>query len=46
MRSTTIVAARRAGEVAIGGDGQVTLGDTVMKHQAVKVRRMYDDRVL
>lgn len=46
LRSTTIVAARRDGEVAIGGDGQVTLGDTVMKHGAVKVRRLYEDRVL
>jgi ATP-dependent HslUV protease subunit HslV len=46
MRSTTIVAARRPDGVAIGGDGQVTLGDTVMKHEAVKVRRMYEDRVL
>ncbi len=46
LRSTTIVAVRRDGEVAIGGDGQVTLGDTVMKHGAVKVRRMYEDKVL
>lgn len=46
LRSTTIVAVRREGEVAIGGDGQVTLGDTVMKHGAVKVRRMYEDKVL
>jgi ATP-dependent HslUV protease, peptidase subunit HslV len=46
MRSTTIVAARRDRSVAIGGDGQVTLGDVAMKHQAVKVRRMYEDRVI
>ena len=46
MRSTTIVAARRDDSVAIGGDGQVTLGDVAMKHNAVKVRRMYEDRVI
>ena len=46
MRSTTIVAVRTDGSVAIGGDGQVTLGDVAMKHQAVKVRRMHEDRVI
>jgi ATP-dependent HslUV protease subunit HslV len=44
--STTILAVRRNGSVAIGGDGQVTLGNTVMKGNARKVRRLYDERVL
>ncbi|MDR1996582.1 ATP-dependent protease subunit HslV [Azonexus sp.] len=44
--STTIVAVRRAGAVAMGGDGQVTLGNTVMKDNARKVRRLYNDKVL
>ena len=43
---TTILAVRRNGAVAIGGDGQVTLGNTVMKGNARKVRRLYGDRVL
>lgn len=43
---TTIVAVRRAGRVALGGDGQVTLGNTVMKGNARKVRRLYKDRVV
>ena len=38
---TTILSVRRGREVAMGGDGQVTLGHTVMKSNAVKVRRMY-----
>jgi len=46
LRSTTILAVRRAGRVAVGGDGQVTLGQTVLKHNANKVRRLYHDRVL
>jgi ATP-dependent HslUV protease, peptidase subunit HslV len=44
--STTIVAVRRNGAIAIGGDGQVTLGNTVMKGNARKVRRLYNDKVL
>src|SRR6201987_4934769 len=44
--STTIVAVRRNGAVAMGGDGQVTLGNTVMKGNARKVRRLYNDKVL
>ena len=44
-RSTTILSVRHQGRVAIGGDGQVTLGDTVVKHQAKKIRRLYDDKV-
>jgi ATP-dependent HslUV protease, peptidase subunit HslV len=43
---TTIVAVRRKDSVAMGGDGQVTLGNTVVKGNARKVRRLYNDRVL
>ena len=46
IRSTTILTVRHNGKVALGGDGQVTLGQTVVKHQARKVRRLYHDRVL
>jgi ATP-dependent HslUV protease subunit HslV len=43
---TTILAVRRNAAVAMGGDGQVTLGNTVMKGNARKVRRLYNDKVL
>ena len=43
---TTIVSARRGNSVVIGGDGQVSLGNTVMKGNAKKVRRLYKDQVL
>ena len=43
---TTILGVRRNGVVAVGGDGQVTLGNTVMKGNARKVRRLYNDKVL
>lgn len=43
---TTIVSARRGNSVVIGGDGQVSLGNTVMKGNARKVRRLYKDQVL
>ena len=46
FRGTTILSVRRGGVVAVGGDGQVTLGDTVMKGNARKVRLLYDGRVL
>jgi ATP-dependent HslUV protease subunit HslV len=46
IRSTTILALRHKGEVVIAGDGQVTLGNTVMKHQAKKVRRLYHGKVI
>lgn len=46
MRSTTILAVRRNGRSAIGGDGQVTLGQVVMKGDAHKIRRLYDGKVL
>ena len=46
FRGTTILSVRRGAAVAIGGDGQVTMGDTVMKGNARKVRRLYNDRVI
>jgi ATP-dependent HslUV protease subunit HslV len=46
MYGTTILTVRRSGRVAVGGDGQVTLGQTVMKSNARKVRRLYGDKVL
>lgn len=46
MRSTTILTVRRGGEVAIGGDGQVTVGETVVKSDARKVRRLADGKVI
>ena len=45
-RSTTILSVRRDGQVALGGDGQVTLGNTVVKHDASKVRRVGGGKVL
>jgi ATP-dependent HslUV protease subunit HslV len=44
--STTILAVRRDNSVAMAGDGQVTIGDVVMKHSARKIRKLYKDRVL
>ena len=46
IRSTTILAVRHRGKAAIGGDGQVTLGHTVMKSDAHKIRKLYDGKVL
>jgi ATP-dependent HslUV protease subunit HslV len=46
MRSTTVLCVRREGKVAIAGDGQVTMGTTVMKTGAAKIRRLYEGRVL
>lgn len=46
IRSTTILAVRRGAEVAMGGDGQVSLGQTAVKHDAKKVRRLADGKVL
>ena len=43
---TTIVSVRNNNEVAMGGDGQVSLGETIMKSKAVKVKRIYQDKVL
>jgi ATP-dependent HslUV protease subunit HslV len=45
-RSTTIICVRKQGKVALAGDGQVTLGDTVIKHGARKIRRLYNDKIL
>ncbi len=45
MRATTILAVRRNGQVVLIGDGQVTVGDVVMKHHARKIRRLYHDTV-
>ncbi|MGB9887586.1 MAG: ATP-dependent protease subunit HslV [Moorellales bacterium] len=47
FRGTTIVAVRRYGRVALGGDGQVTMGESMaIKHRARKIRRLYEGRVL
>ena len=46
IRSTTVIAVKRNGKVAMAGDGQVTMGNTVMKGNAHKVRRIYDGKVL
>jgi len=46
FRGTTILSVRRHGQVVIGGDGQVTLGQTVLKGNARKVRRLYQEQVL
>ncbi|MGQ0560836.1 MAG: ATP-dependent protease subunit HslV [Gemmatimonadota bacterium] len=46
MKATTIVAVRHNGHVALGGDGQVTMGDAVMKATALKVRKLRDGRIL
>jgi ATP-dependent HslUV protease subunit HslV len=46
FHSTTIICVRRKGKVAIASDGQVTLGDTVVKHGAKKIRRLYNERIL
>ena len=46
IKATTILCVRRKGKVAIGSDGQVTLGETVMKQGAKKVRRLYNEKIL
>jgi len=46
LHATTVLGVRRDGKVALGGDGQVTMGNTVMKRNATKVRRLADGRVL
>ncbi|MCK5718531.1 MAG: ATP-dependent protease subunit HslV [Thiomargarita sp.] len=46
FRGTTILSVRRENEVVVGGDGQVTMGNTVMKHNARKVRRLYHNKVI
>jgi ATP-dependent HslUV protease subunit HslV len=46
FHATTIICVRKDGKVAIGSDGQVTLGDTVVKHGAKKIRRLYNEKIL
>lgn len=46
IRSTTVLAIRKDGSVVMAGDGQVTMGDTVVKHQAKKIRKLYHGRIL
>src|SRR5438093_13147685 len=46
IRSTTVLLVRKDGRVALAGDGQVTLGETIMKASAKKVRRLYNDSIL
>jgi ATP-dependent HslUV protease, peptidase subunit HslV len=46
IQATTIICVRKKGHVAIASDGQVTLGDTVVKHGAKKVRRLYNEKIL
>src|SRR6266516_3062128 len=46
IRSTTVLCVRRDGKVVMAGDGQVTLGESVIKHSAKKIRRLYQDKIL
>ena len=46
IRSTTVLAVRRDGKVVLAGDGQVTLGDSIIKHTAKKICRLYQDKIL
>jgi ATP-dependent HslUV protease, peptidase subunit HslV len=46
IRSTTVLAVRRAGKVALGGDGQVTMGNTIVKGTARKIRRLHDGKIV
>lgn len=46
LHGTTILAVRHKGKVVVGGDGQVTLNDTIIKHHAKKVRRIYNDKII
>ena len=46
IQSTTILVVRKQGKAVVGGDGQVSLGNTILKHNAKKVRRMYKDQVI
>ncbi len=46
IRSTTVLCVRRFGKVIMAGDGQVTLGESVIKHGARKIRRLYQDKIL
>ena len=46
FHGTTILAVRHKGKVVVAGDGQVTLGNTITKHQAKKVRKIYNDKII
>jgi len=46
IRSTTVISVRRGGDVVMAADGQVTLGEAVIKHSARKIRRLYNDKIL
>ena len=46
IHATTVICVRRDGQVAMAGDGQVTVGNTIMKHGAAKVRRLYHDKII
>jgi ATP-dependent HslUV protease, peptidase subunit HslV len=46
IQATTIICVRKKNKVAIAGDGQVTLGETVIKHGAKKIRRLYNEKIL
>ncbi|HKF25413.1 MAG TPA: hypothetical protein VKB24_05540, partial [Candidatus Acidoferrum sp.] len=46
IRSTTVLSVRRNGNVVLAGDGQVTLGESVIKHSAKKIRRLYNDKIV
>jgi ATP-dependent HslUV protease, peptidase subunit HslV len=46
IRSTTVLCVRRDGKVVMAGDGQVTLGEGIIKHSARKIRRLYQDKIL
>ena len=46
IRSTTVLSIRRGGKVVLAGDGQVTLGESVIKHSAKKIRRLYNDKIV
>src|SRR6201989_1491581 len=46
VRSTTVLCVRRDGKVVMAADGQVTLGEGVIKHNARKIRRLYQDKIL
>jgi ATP-dependent HslUV protease, peptidase subunit HslV len=46
IRSTTVLSVRRGGNVVLAGDGQVTMGESVVKHTAKKIRRLYNDKIV
>jgi len=46
VRGTTVIVVRKGDQVVMAGDGQVTMGDTIVKHQAKKIRRLYHDKII